>query len=90
MRKIVSRALVSAAAVSMAFAPIAAQANTRAGDNAPVYSSETVSQPGLAREADGEEMRGGAGIILLILAAAAAIAGIVIIADGDDGQSPGT
>lgn len=90
MKKIVSRALVTAAAASMAFAPIAAQANTRAGDNAPVYNTEAVSQPGLARDAEGEDMRGGASVILLILAAAAAIAGIIIIADGDDGQSPGT
>ena len=89
MKNIVSRALVTAAAAGLAFAPIAAQANTRAGDNAPVYS-DTVSQPGLARNADGEEMRGGASIILLLLAAAAAIGGIIIIADGDDGQSPGT
>lgn len=90
MKNIVSRALVTAAAASMAFAPIAAQANTRAGDSAPVYTAESASQPGLARSADGEEMRGNGSVLLLILAAAAAIAGIIIVADGDDGQSPGT
>ena len=89
MMKLMSRALVTAAAASMAFAPIAVQANTRAGDSTPVYT--TNAQPGLARTAEGEDMRGnGTGIILAIFAAAAAIAGIIIIADGDDGQSPGT
>ena len=88
MMKTMSRLMVTAAAASMAFAPIAAQANTRAGDNAPVYTSEA-AQPGMARDAEGEEMRGRS-TILLLLAAAAAIAGIVIAADNeDDDQSPG-
>lgn len=90
MMKTVSRALVTVAAAGMAFAPIAAQANTRASDTTPVYTGEASAQPGLGREAEGENVRGASGVILLILATAAAIAGIVIIADGDDGQSPGT
>ena len=90
MMKTISRALVTVAAAGMAFAPIAVQANTRAGDNTPVYTAEAASQPGLGREADGENVRGASGVILLILATAAAIAGIIIVADGDDGQSPGT
>lgn len=89
MMKTVSRALVTAAAVSMAFAPIAVQANTRAGDSTPVYTT-SVSQPGLGREAEGESAKGASGILLAIFAAAAAIAGIVVVAGGDDGQSPGT
>lgn len=85
-----SRLMVTAAAASMAFAPIAAQANTRASDNAPVYTS-TASEPGLARAAEGEELRGTPGILITLLAAAAAIAGIVAVSSGDDdGQSPGT
>ena len=89
MTKFVSRALVTAAAATMAFAPIAAQANTRAGDNAPVYTN-TVAQPGTARDAEGENIKGTPGILLLLFAAAAAIGGIIVIADsGDDGQSPG-
>ena len=91
MKKTAARFLVTAAAASMAFAPIAAQANTRAGDNAPVYTSNTAAQPGLGREAEGEDVRGATGIILLIFAAAAAIGGIIVIADNNDnGQSPGT
>ncbi|MFU7527410.1 hypothetical protein [Qipengyuania sp. ASV99] len=90
MIKIMSRMMVTAAAASMAFAPIAAQANTRAGDSAPVYTS-TASAPGLARSAEGEELRGTPGILIALLAAAAAIAGIVAVADtNDEGQSPGT
>ncbi len=90
MIKTMSRLMVAAAATSMAVAPIAAQANTRAGDSAPVYTS-SVSQPGLARSAEGEELRGGAGILIALLAAAAAIGGIIAVADTeDDDQSPGT
>lgn len=89
MMKTVSRALVTAAAASMAFAPIAVQANTRAGDNTPVYTTNS-AQPGLARDAEGESVKGGSGILLAIFAVAAAIGGIIVIADSDDGQSPGT
>jgi hypothetical protein len=91
MIKVTSRLMVATAAATMAFAPIAAQANTRAGDNAPVYTTETAAQPGLARDAEGEGLRGTPGIIIALLAAAAAIAGIVAVADNNDnGQSPGT
>ena len=88
MKNYMSRALVTAAAAGMAFAPIAAQANTRAGDNAPVYSN-TVAQPGMARDAEGESVRGGGSILLLLFAGAAAIGAIVIASGGDGDQSPG-
>lgn len=89
MFKTTTRLIVGAAAASLAFAPIAAQANTRAGDSAPVYSTST-AQPGLARSAEGEELRGTPGILIALLAAAAAIAGIVVMADNeDDDISPG-
>ncbi|WP_299194688.1 hypothetical protein [uncultured Erythrobacter sp.] len=90
MIKTMSRLMVTAAAASMVVAPIAAQANTRAGDNTPVYTS-TTAQPGTARAADGEEMRGGSSVILVLFAAAAAIGGIIIAAGNEsDDQSPGT
>lgn len=90
MFKTTSRALVAAATASLALAPIAAQANTRAGDSAPVYSTAN-AQPGLARDADGENLAGGPGIIIALLAAAAIIAGIVVASDNeDDDVSPGT
>ncbi|BDI59517.1 hypothetical protein [Qipengyuania nanhaisediminis] len=89
MIKSMSRLMVTAAAASMAFAPIAAQANTRASDSTPVYTSAS-AQPGMARDAEGEEMRGGS-VILALFAAAAAIAGIIIAVDSEDNdQSPGT
>ncbi len=90
MFKTASRLMATAAAASLAFAPIAAQANTRASDNAPVYTASE-SQPGTAREAEGENIRGSQGIVIALLAAAATIAAIVIAAGNeDDDQSPGT
>jgi len=90
MMKTMSRLMVTAAAASMVVAPIAAQANTRAGDSTPTYTSQS-AQPGLERSAEGEEMRGGGSILLLLLAAAAAAAGIAIAAgNDDDDRSPGT
>ena len=90
MIKTMSRLMVTAAAASMAFAPIAVQANTRASDNAPVYTN-TTSQPGLERSAEGEELRGAPSILIALLAAAAAIGGIIAVTNNDDdGQSPGT
>lgn len=86
--KMISRFAMSAAAMGMAFAPIAAQANTRAGDSTATYSV-SASQPGVGREEAGDLLEGGgSGIIIALFAAAAVIAGIVILADDDD-QSPG-
>lgn len=91
MTKFATRMMMTAAAATMAFAPIAAQAGTRASDNASVYS---VSAPGVGRSANGENQSEGGGasaIILGLLAAAAVIAGIYFAVDSeDDGQSPGT
>lgn len=87
--KLTSRIAMGAAAMGMAFAPIAAQANTRAGDSTATYAVGA-SQPGVGRESSGEMLEGeGSGIIIALFAAAAAIAGIVILLDDDD-QSPGT
>lgn len=95
MFKTTSRLIVTAAAASMAFTPIAVQANTRAGDSAPIYASNSASQPGLARDAEGESFVGRPGVLIALFAAAAAIGAIVLIADEDDedsdeNQSPGT
>lgn len=91
MMKTVNRMFLTAAAASMAVMPVAAQANTRAGDSSATYSA---SAPGLGRTVSGEALGGeadAAGIILAILAAAAIIGGIIIASDSnDDGQSPGT
>jgi long-subunit fatty acid transport protein len=88
MMKTVNRMVFAAAAASMALLPIAAQANTRAGDNGSVYS---VSAPGLGRSAEGEAAVKGASIILLLFAGGLIIGGIVFASKSDDdGQSPGT
>ena len=87
--KFMSRSMVALAAASMAFAPIAAQANTRAGDSGTVYSEAPASQPGLDRETEGENLRGTRGIIAILLLFGAA-AGLVFIIDDDNDQSPGT
>lgn len=86
--KFAARLAMTAAAAGLAFAPIAAQANTRAGDSGNFYSASAVSQPGIGREADGEALEGTGGILIILLGAAA-IAGIIIIIDDEDNQSPG-
>lgn len=90
MMKIATRIAMTAAAASMAVLPIAAQANTRAGDSAAVYSV-SAAQPGLGRDAEGENAKGGFGIVLGLLAAVAIIGGVFLASDSEDnGQSPGT
>ena len=95
MFKATSKVIMTAAAAGLAFAPISAQANTRAGDQAPVYTSATAAQPGLGRGAEGESIEGTPGIIVAVFAAAAIIGAVVVIAsedseDNNDNQSPGT
>lgn len=94
MFKATSKVIMTAAAAGMALAPIAAQANTRAADSAPVYTS-SAAQPGLGRSAEGEGVVGVPGILIGIFAAAAIIGGIAVAAseddeDTDETQSPGT
>lgn len=89
MNNITTRIAVTIAAASMAFAPIAAQAGTRAGDNQTVYST-SAAQPGVGLDADGERSGGGAGglgIVIAITSLAAIIAALVIAAD--DNQTGG-
>lgn len=87
MIKIATRMMMTAAAATMALAPIAAQAGTRASDNSSVYS---VSAPGVGRDAEGESI-GAGGVLLAIFAAVLIGGGIFFAVDSDDdGQSPGT
>lgn len=58
---------LAAGAISLSFAPVAANAGTRAGDNAPVYSS-TQSQPGIGRAAEGEQLGAGAPVYFILAA----------------------
>jgi len=85
MTKFATRMMMSAAAAAMAFAPIAAQAGTRASQDAPVYSGSDTDD-------DGEgELFGVDGIIVGIAALVAVGFGIFFATDSEDeGQSPGT
>jgi len=85
-----SRLALGAAAAGLAIAPVAAQANTRAGDSARVYSAPAASQPGTARSADGERVGGGADIVALLLVGLWATGVAFAVADDDPDQSPGT
>lgn len=80
--KTLNRMILTAAAASLAFLPVAAQANTRASDSGAMYST---SAPGIGRESDGESLAGGIGLLGLI-SLAAIIAGLLVASDviGDD------
>lgn len=92
--KSASRITLLTAAAGMAFAPIAAQADTRAGDNAPVYATQGTAQPGADRDDDGEGIVGIPTLFAALFAAAVAAGTIVVIDDAGDeddlDQSPGT
>ncbi len=93
MLKKISQSTIALAAASMAMAPVAAQANTRAGDSSVTYATPA-SQPGAGRQADGEELGRGGNVFAYFLAGLW-LAGIVLIIvdvndDDDDRQSPGT
>ena len=89
MMKTASRMMMAAAAASMALAPVAVQANTRASDGDVVYTTSN-AKPGLARSAEGEELASGIKVVIALLAAALVGAGIYFITDSDPAQSPGT
>lgn len=58
---------LTAGAAALSFAPIAASAGTRAGDNATAYTSAE-SQPGQGRAAEGEQL-GASAPVYFVLAA---------------------
>ncbi|MGY6637360.1 MAG: hypothetical protein ACXIUO_09495 [Erythrobacter sp.] len=91
MMKTATRFVLAAAAASMAVLPVAAQANTRAGDSGVVHSA---SAPGLGRAAAGERQgaeEGFSPILLGLISAGLVITGIVLATQSNDkGQSPGT
>ncbi len=93
MSKIAQKLMAAFAATGLLVAPVAAQANTRAGDSAAFYTSAQV-QPGVGRSADGEGLGGEPGDIIGMLLAGLWLTGIIVIIidldDNDnDNQSPG-
>lgn len=90
MIKLATRLSITAAAASMAVLPIAAQANTRAGDSTVVYTA-SASQLGVDRDEERKSSKRRFAIILGLLAAFLIGAGVSIAQDVNvDGQSPGT
>lgn len=94
MIKTVTRILAATAALGLVVAPIMAQANTRAADSAPAYSTSN-ALPGLGRAAGGEGQSeggiGGGSLLIGGVAVAVIVNGIVVASDsGDNGcASPG-
>ncbi|MEP0189081.1 MAG: hypothetical protein ABJP70_04630 [Erythrobacter sp.] len=81
------------AVASLSLAPVAAHANTRAGDSSTVYSS-SLSQPGQGRSINGESVSGSGDIIAMVLLGLWASGIFIVAADiqfggDDDNQSPG-
>lgn len=82
--KTFSRMMLAAAASTLAIAPVAAQAGTRASEGT------SLSAPGQSRAAKGEKAKSGSTIILALLAAGLIGTGIAFSASSKDkGQSPG-
>ncbi|MEE4200913.1 hypothetical protein [Erythrobacter sp.] len=95
MRHIMSKLLLTAGAAGMAFAPIAASANTRANDNtrasenAPVFVSGGSVEPGLGRDAEGEGVVGvPIGLLFAAAAATAAVIATVVVVTDDENNDP--
>lgn len=82
--KTLSRMMLAVAASSLAIAPVAAQAGTRASEGV------SLSAPGQGRSAKGESVKGSSTVILALLAAGLFVAAISSASSSKDkGQSPG-
>ncbi len=88
MMNIGTKAALLVASIGLAVAPVAASANTRAGDAG--VSKVAASAPGLGRAANGSKASGES-IGIALAAIAAVVGGIIILAsdgDGDDTVRP--
>lgn len=93
MAHILKKLLIAATTASLAVTPIAAQAGTRAGDSAKVYTAADV-EPGMARAVEGERFAGGINAmhVFLFVYVVAWTTGFIIEVTDDDSdlnQSPG-
>jgi len=85
----VKRLIMTAAAASMVLTPVAAQANTRAGDSGSIYSVEAA--PGFGRSAEGEAARRGFNLGFGLFGLAIVVGGLILVfRSGNNNQSPGT
>jgi hypothetical protein len=91
MKNTFSRLALATAALGMALSPVAAHANTRAGDAGVIYAAQSgsTSDPWIV----GDDDEGGFWLdsrgILAIVLGAFAIAGMVVVVSDGDNQSPG-
>ncbi len=91
MHRLVARTLGTAIAAGIALSPIAAQANTRAGDNAALYADAASQQAGAQQADDGNKNRKKRGLAWwfdsdmgrLLLGATGVALLIVLWDDGD-------
>lgn len=91
MAKFTQKLMVTLASAGLVLSPVAAQANTRAGDSSTVYTASQVA-PGLGRSAEGEGFGGDKGDLIAALLVGLWATGIIVILldlDDDDNQSPG-
>lgn len=88
MKKLVSHALATATAVGLVFTPIAAQAGTRAGDNASFYAPSAMVGASAVTAVDGEEAAAtGQRYWLFALLGFAAIIGGLVAAGGGNASN---
>jgi hypothetical protein len=86
--------MAAIAAAGLVMTPIAAQANTRAGDSAKVYSVSN-AQPGVGRATEGEGIVGagvGIGELFALFMVGMWVTGIVVVAadiEFSDNQTAG-
>ena len=83
-----SRLICTFAAGGLAFIPVAAQANTRAGDNSTIYTTPMAVGSGIAASTGVEDEDDENEFFVYLLAGSWAT-GIIFIIFEDDNQSPG-
>ncbi|MBV7258294.1 hypothetical protein [Erythrobacter crassostreae] len=89
MIKTASRLTLTVATVSMAFLPVAAHANTRAGDNGTVYGAEASSAGAIFGAVyDDEEISFALGDVLAVVAGILAGTAIITLLSGTADNSP--
>lgn len=85
MKKFAARLVIGFAAAGMAFAPVAANANTRAGDSARFYAQPSAVGVGQGRTIAGSQVEGvddGSYWLLALLGLSGIVAALVLVGQG--------
>ena len=90
MKHAFSRLAIATGAIGLAAAPIAVQANTRAGNGGVINASEsgTTSDPWIYKKRKKGGFLDGSGGILAIVFGGLAIGGLLVVLGDNDDQSP--